>query len=69
MVNDIPLFSGIISGMVLAFCGLVAILQDFNFAKVYATYEGIIVILSIFWANKFHVIRHVNSLLPTKMTH
>jgi small multidrug resistance family-3 protein len=48
-----PLWYGILGGMILALYGAVATLQPSNFAKVYATYGGFFIVLSLLWAYKF----------------
>ena len=48
-----PLWIGILGGCILALYGVVATLQTSNFAKVYATYGGFFIVLSLLWAYKF----------------
>lgn len=48
-----PLWLGILGGLILALYGVVATLQNSNFAKVYATYGGFFIVLSLLWAYKF----------------
>lgn len=48
-----PLWFGILGGFILALYGVVATLQSSNFAKVYATYGGFFIVLSLLWAYKF----------------
>ncbi|MEQ1797107.1 MAG: YnfA family protein [Lacibacter sp.] len=43
---------GIVGGVVLALYGVVATLQPANFARTYATYGGIFIVLSLIWAHK-----------------
>ncbi len=43
---------GILGGVVLAAYGVVATLQQANFGRVYATYGGIFIVMSIFWGWK-----------------
>lgn len=45
-----PLWYGVLGGMILILYGLVATLQTANFAKVYATYGGFFIVLSLVWA-------------------
>ena len=47
-----PVYFGIIGGMILALYGVVATLQTSNFARVYATYGGVFIVLSLIWAYK-----------------
>jgi len=51
--EDKPIWFGILGGIVLALYGVVATLQTSNFAKVYATYGGFFIVLSLLWAYKF----------------
>lgn len=44
---------GFIGGIILALYGVVATLQSSNFARVYATYGGFFIVMSILWAMKF----------------
>ena len=48
-----PLWYGLLGGLILALYGVVATLQTSNFAKVYATYGGFFIFLSLIWAYKF----------------
>ncbi|MDM8172935.1 YnfA family protein [Olivibacter sp. 47] len=50
--EDKPLWFGIIGGVVLALYGVVATWQTANFGRVYATYGGIFIVLSLLWAWK-----------------
>lgn len=43
---------GIAGGLILALYGVVATLQIQNFAKVYATYGGFFIVMSLLWAYK-----------------
>ena len=43
---------GVVGGVVLALYGVVATLQPANFARTYATYGGIFIVLSLIWAYK-----------------
>jgi len=51
--EDKPLYYGVLGGLILAVYGVIATLQTSNFAKVYASYGGIFVLLSFIWAFKF----------------
>ncbi|MGO1244628.1 MAG: YnfA family protein [Sphingobacterium sp.] len=48
-----PWWIGLIGGVVLAAYGVVATWQTANFARVYATYGGIFIVMSILWAMYF----------------
>lgn len=48
-----PLWYGLLGGLILVSYGVVATWQTANFARVYATYGGIFIVLSILWAMKF----------------
>ncbi|MGO1597196.1 MAG: YnfA family protein [Sphingobacterium sp.] len=48
-----PWWIGLIGGIVLAAYGVVATWQTANFARVYATYGGIFIVMSILWAMYF----------------
>jgi len=50
--EDKPLWYGLLGGFVLALYGVVATLQTSNFARVYATYGGIFIVMSLLWAIK-----------------
>jgi small multidrug resistance family-3 protein len=43
---------GLLGGVILAFYGVVATWQPSNFARVYATYGGIFILMSMLWAMK-----------------
>jgi small multidrug resistance family-3 protein len=45
-----PLYYGLIGLAVLGLYGVVATLQTSNFGRVYATYGGIFIIMSLLWA-------------------
>ena len=45
-----PMWYGVLGGAILVLYGIVATFQMENFAKVYATYGGIFIILSLVWA-------------------
>ena len=51
--NDKPLWYGILGGLILVLYGLVATLQTQSFARVYATYGGFFIVMSLLWAIKF----------------
>ena len=51
--EDKPLWFGLLGGLILAFYGVVATWQTSNFARVYATYGGFFIVMSILWAMKF----------------
>lgn len=50
--HDRPLWFGILGSLILAFYGIVATWQTANFGRVYATYGGIFIVLSVLWAWK-----------------
>ncbi len=50
--EDKPFWYGILGAVILAFYGIVATLQTANFARVYATYGGFFIVMSILWAMK-----------------
>jgi len=50
--QDKPVWYGIVGGIILAFYGVVATLQTENFARVYATYGGFFIVMSLLWAYK-----------------
>ena len=66
-----PVWYGIVGGIILVLYGLVATLQTSNFAKVYATYGGFFIVLSLVWAlifdkyvpTKYDVIGAVSALI------
>ena len=45
-----PTWYGLLGGFILAFYGVVATWQTENFARVYATYGGVFIIMSLLWA-------------------
>jgi small multidrug resistance family-3 protein len=47
-----PLYYGIIGFIILALYGVVATFQDSNFARAYATYGGVFIIMALIWAWK-----------------
>lgn len=48
-----PVWYGLLGGLILALYGFVATLQTANFGRVYATYGGIFIVMSLIWAYKF----------------
>jgi small multidrug resistance family-3 protein len=48
-----PVWYGVIGGVILALYGVVATLQTQNFARVYATYGGFFIVMSLLWSMKF----------------
>lgn len=51
--EDKPWWYGLAGGLILASYGVVATWQPAGFARVYATYGGIFIVMSILWAMKF----------------
>lgn len=51
--KDKPWWFGAIGFVILGLYGVVATLQTSNFARAYATYGGIFIVLSLIWAYKF----------------
>lgn len=47
------LWYGIMGGFILILYGIVATWQTSNFARVYATYGGFFIVMSLLWAYKF----------------
>ena len=47
-----PIWYGLLGGFILALYGVVATLQTQNFARVYATYGGIFIVMSLLWSYK-----------------
>lgn len=47
-----PIWYGLLGGFILAIYGVVATLQTQNFARVYATYGGVFIVMSLLWAYK-----------------
>lgn len=47
-----PVWYGILGGFILAFYGVVATWQALNFGRVYATYGGVFIMMSLLWAYK-----------------
>ncbi len=58
--EDKPLWYGVLGGAVLVLYGMVVTLQTANFAKVYATYGGFFIVMSLLWAFVFE------KYIPTK---
>ena len=50
--EDKSFWYGLTGGLILAFYGLVATLQTESFARVYATYGGFFIVMSLLWAMK-----------------
>lgn len=50
--EDKPIWFGVLGGLILALYGVVATLQTSNFARVYATYGGFFIVMSLLWAYK-----------------
>jgi len=48
-----PFWYGVIGGLILILYGIVATWQTASFAKVYAAYGGIFIVMSMIWAYKF----------------
>lgn len=51
--NDKPLWYAFLGAVIMILYGVVATLQEANFAKVYATYGGFFIVLSLVWACYF----------------
>jgi small multidrug resistance family-3 protein len=47
-----PVWYGLLGGVILAVYGVVATLQPANFGRVYATYGGVFIVMSLLWAWK-----------------
>ena len=47
-----PVYYGFLGGIILVLYGTVATLQTSNFARVYATYGGFFIVMSLIWAYK-----------------
>jgi small multidrug resistance family-3 protein len=50
--EDKPGYYGFLGGIILALYGVVATLQTSNFGRVYATYGGIFIVMSLIWSYK-----------------
>lgn len=48
-----PIWYGIIGGIILIAYGIVATFQTANFARTYATYGGVFIVMSLLWAYCF----------------
>jgi small multidrug resistance family-3 protein len=48
-----PIWYGVLGGFSLAIYGIVATFQPNNFARTYAAYGGIFIIMTLIWAYKF----------------
>ena len=53
MKEDKPFWYGILGGSILVLYGIMATLQTESFARVYATYGGFFIVMSLLWAIKF----------------
>ena len=51
--NEKPIWYGLLGGIILISYGVVATWQTANFARVYATYGGFFIVMSLLWAMKF----------------
>lgn len=51
--QDKPLWYGLAGAIIMVFYGVVATWQTASFAKVYATYGGFFIVMSLLWAMKF----------------
>ena len=47
-----PMWHGLIGGLILSIYGIVATLQSASFGRVYATYGGIFIVMSLLWGWK-----------------
>ena len=50
--DDKSFWYGLLGGIILVLYGLVATLQTESFARVYATYGGFFIVMSLLWAMK-----------------
>ncbi|HEV8080528.1 MAG TPA: YnfA family protein [Chitinophagaceae bacterium] len=48
-----PFWYGLLGSLILVLYGVVATLQASNFARVYATYGGVFIVMSLLWAYTF----------------
>lgn len=48
-----PIWYGILGGIILIAYGIIATFQTANFARTYATYGGIFIVMSLLWAYFF----------------
>ena len=53
MKDNKPMWYGILGGLILVLYGVVATLQTESFVRVYATYGGFFIVMSLLWAIKF----------------
>lgn len=51
--QDKPLWYGLLGGVALVLYGIVATFQPNDFARTYAAYGGVFIIMSLIWAYKF----------------
>jgi small multidrug resistance family-3 protein len=51
--EDKPIWYGILGGSILVLYGVVATLQTESFGRVYASYGGFFIVMSLLWAIKF----------------
>jgi len=51
--EDKPIWYGLIGGFILILYGVAATMQTSIFGRVYATYGGFFIVMSILWAIKF----------------
>ena len=51
--NQKPVWYGIVGAIIIVGYGFIATLQSANFARSYATYGGIFIVMSFIWAYKF----------------
>jgi small multidrug resistance family-3 protein len=51
--EDKSFWYGILGGLILVTYGIVATFQTESFARVYATYGGFFIVMSLLWAMKF----------------
>lgn len=51
--EDRPFWYGLLGGFILILYGVVATLQAADFARVYATYGGVFIVMSLLWSMRF----------------
>ncbi|MEX0811830.1 MAG: YnfA family protein [Chitinophagales bacterium] len=51
--EDKPIWYGLLGGFILALYGVVASFQPQDFGRVYATYGGVFIVMSLLWSMKF----------------
>lgn len=51
--EDKPIWFGLLGGLILAMYGVVASFQTQDFGRVYATYGGVFIVMSLLWSMKF----------------